>query len=151
MGVQDVLGTFVHGVYIIGAKAGDKVNGMTAAWVCQCSFSPKMVAVAIAPERFTYELIDKSEKFSVCLLREDQIDLARKFGATSGREEDKFEGVPYRLVDGVPVLEDCLSWVTCSLAGKIRSGDHYLLVGKVEKAEVVNPGPALIFRWEDYF
>ncbi len=151
MGIQEVLSTFVHGVYIIGAKEGDNINGMTAAWVCQCSFSPKMVAVAIAPERFTYELIERSGKFSVSLLRDGQIELAKRFGEVSGRDKNKFSDVDYSLIEDVPVLTDCLCWVVCELDGKLKSGDHYIITGRVLKSKQVRLGSPLIFRWEDYF
>jgi len=41
------------GVYVVTVKAGDKINGMTAAWVTQVSFKPARVGVAIAPQRHT--------------------------------------------------------------------------------------------------
>ncbi len=151
MDIQDVLATFVHGVYIIGAKQGDKVNGMSVAWVSQCSFSPKMVSVAISPERFTYELIEGTGRFSVCLLSKEQIDIAKKFGLSSGRNLDKFQGVDYELVEGVPVLTDCLSWLVCRVEGKMEVGDHYLFAGRIIKARRVKEGDPLVFHWEDYF
>ncbi|MFQ6019933.1 MAG: flavin reductase, partial [Dehalococcoidia bacterium] len=36
-----------YGLYIIGSRAGDEVNGMMADWVMQVSFAPRLIAVAI--------------------------------------------------------------------------------------------------------
>ncbi len=150
-GIQDVLAKFPLGVYIVGSAHGDRINGMTAAWVSQVSFSPKMVAVAIAPERYTFDLVRKSGKFSLSLLGEDQLELAKRFGFYSGREENKFSGVDYHLIDGLPVLDDCVAWVSCEVEGSCEAGDHVLFLGRVVKAKLVDDRPVLLFRWEDYF
>ena len=150
-GVQHVLARFPLGVYIVGSAHEGKINGMTAAWVTQVSFSPKMVAVAIAPERYTFELVSRSGKFSLSLLKEDQLELAKRFGFYSGRAEEKFSGVDYHLVDGLPVLDDCVAWVSCEVEGSCQAGDHVVFVGRVVKAKLLDDGPALLFRWEDYF
>ena len=54
---MNILDCITSPVVVITAKSGERINGMTAAWIMQCSFDPAMVAVSIAPERFTYELI----------------------------------------------------------------------------------------------
>ncbi|MBC8176115.1 MAG: flavin reductase, partial [Deltaproteobacteria bacterium] len=35
------------GVYIVTVKAGDRINGMTAAWISRVSRNPPMVMVSI--------------------------------------------------------------------------------------------------------
>lgn len=74
------------GVYIIGVKAGERTNGMTAAWVTQVSMIPPMICVSINKRHFTAELIDKAGCFSVSVLSEDCYELAVRCGFGSGRD-----------------------------------------------------------------
>ena len=52
MGLQKTITTYIpQGVFVITSKLNDKINGMTAAWVSQVSFRPRLLAVSIAPKR----------------------------------------------------------------------------------------------------
>ena len=58
----------VHGVYVVTTRVGDKINGMTAAWVSQVSLKPLLVMVSIAPPRYTHTLIQESGVFAINVL-----------------------------------------------------------------------------------
>lgn len=55
----------IGGVVLITAKFGDRDNVTPVAWNVPVSKEPALVAVAIAPERFIYELIEKSKEFAI--------------------------------------------------------------------------------------
>ncbi len=141
------------GVWVVTVRAGEKVNGMTAAWATQVSFKPRLVAVAIAPSRFTHSLIKESGYFCLNLLSKDQIELANHFGFKSGRKTDKFKGVDYENAPkGSPILKEAAAYVECELRDTFTTGDHDLFVGEVLDAAELRPGAEpLIFRWEDFF
>ncbi len=141
------------GVWIVTARAGDKVNGMTAAWATQVSFKPRLVAVSIASPRYTYGLIKESGYYCLNLLSDAQKDLADLFGFKSGRKVDKFKGVSYRnALKGSPVLEEAMAYVECEVKDILTTGDHDLFVGEVVDCDVFKPDETpMIFRWEDFF
>ncbi|MBC7944977.1 MAG: flavin reductase family protein, partial [Burkholderiales bacterium] len=59
-------------------------------------------------------------------------ELARHFGAQSGRERDKLAGVAWWPGhNGAPVLEEALAYFECELTKRVRVGDHELVVGRV--------------------
>ena len=58
----------VHGVYVVTTRVGEKINGMTAAWVSQVSLKPLLVMVSIAPPRYTHTLIKESGIFAINVL-----------------------------------------------------------------------------------
>lgn len=154
MGLQKIISYYIpQGVYIITAQAEGKINGMTAAWVSQVSFKPRLLAVAIAPQRYTYELITVSKLFCINVLQEDQIELAKQFGFVSGRKINKFENIPYKYaLKGSPVLLSACAYFECEVTHMYETGDHVLVVGEVGDYEVMRPdAKVLIFRWEDYF
>lgn len=153
MGLQQLIAKYIpQGVFIVTSKANGKINGMTAAWVSQVSFRPKLLAVAIAPQRYTYELIKQSHLFCINVLEKNQVDLAKHFGFKSGRSFNKFENIPYIYsLNGLPVLKDAIAYFECEFYGECKAGDHMIVIGEVGDYKVLREGEPLIFRWEDYF
>ena len=152
--MQNVISKCIsHGTYVVTARADDKINGMTAAWISQVSLRPLLLMVSIAPVRFTHGLIEKARRFALNVLPEDRQDLARHFGFKSGRNTNKFENLAYfEGENGAPILKDAMAYVECDVVSSFSAGDHTIFVGEVSTAKLVqeNAEP-LIFRWEDYF
>jgi len=141
------------GVWVVTARAGEKINGMTAAWATQVSFKPALVAVSIAPPRYTHALIKESGYFCMNLLADDQMELAKLFGFKSGKKVNKFKNVAYEnALKGSPILKDAVAYVECEVKDVVTTGDHDLFIGEVLDAAVLNEGAnPMIFRWEDFF
>ena len=141
------------GVYIITVRKDNKINGMTAAWVTQVSFKPQMITVAIAPQRYTYGLIEQSGYYCINALPEEAIELAKHFGFKSGRTTDKFKGIMYRnALNGSPVLEDAYAYLECQLVNTCEAGDHTLFNGiVVDSGELKPDATPLLFEWGKFF
>jgi len=141
------------GVWVVTARAGEKINGMTAAWGTQVSFKPALVAVAIAPLRYTYSLIKESGYFGMNLLADNQKELAKLFGFKSGKKVNKFKNVAYENgLKGSPILKEAVAYVECEVKDVVTTGDHDLFIGEVLDAAVLNEeANPMIFRWEDFF
>lgn len=125
-----------YGLYVIGSRAGDEYNGMTANWVTQISFDPPLVAIAIQNDSKTRELIDKGKVFSINVINEDGKALLTRFikhqrrvGSKLGEDEIE-EGTT-----GAPILKVAISYIECRVVQQYTPGDHTLYIG-----EVVNAG-----------
>ncbi len=154
MGRQQIITKGItQGVYVVTVRAKDKINGMTAAWVSQVSFKPAYLMVAIAPQRYTYGLIQESGYFCLNALKEGQIDLAKHFGFKSGRQEDKFQGIDFlSALKGSPVLKEAFAYYECEVVSTCEAGDHVLFIGEVVDCAIQDEAARpLIFRWDDYF
>ena len=128
------------GVYVIGVSDGQRKDAFTAAWLMQASFDPLVLAISINPGNASYELLHASGWFTVNILKQDQLDLARHFGTTSGRDQDKLARMrtrPGRA--GSPILEDALAYFECELEGRTRAGDHELVLGRVVDGRILDP------------
>ena len=149
--IEKVLDLLTHGVYIIGVKYGSEINGMTAAWVNQVSSQPPMVSVAIGKTHYTSELISQAKSFSINILSPNQMELARKCGFSSGRDQDKLidEELTYQAT-GAPILSNCSAYLDCTLSHQFEVGDHVLFVGTVVEANVKSQS-VLIFKSGDFF
>ena len=77
------------GVYVVGVAHDERRDALTAAWVMQASFDPPLLALGINPLNASYALLHGSGTFTVNVLKQGQLDVARRFGTESGREHDK--------------------------------------------------------------
>lgn len=142
---------FTYGVYVVGVAHRGRVNALTCAWVMRVSHRPPMVAVAVGKTRFSHGLIAAARAFSVNVLARDQIELARHFGTTSGRDVNKFAGIPYRTAaTGSPILEGVAAWLDCKVVGECPAGDHTIFLGEVVAAWA-GEEPPLIYDPRDYW
>ena len=143
----------VNGVYVVTTRLGDKVNGMTAAWVSQVSLKPLLVMVSIAPPRYSHSLIKESGIFALNVLTSEQVELAKRFGYKSGRKIDKFAGLDYlTAASGAPILPQAYAFLDLKLVHTFTAGDHSLFVGEVLEAKILHPqSQPLIFKKSDFF
>ena len=142
---RSVMGNFATGVTVVTAAGPEGPVGMTANAVCSLSLEPLLLLVCFANGARTLRVVRDTERFGVTVLEAGQEDLARRF-ASKLPEAEKFAGVPHAVHDGIPVLEDALAWVGCTLDRLIPGGDHTIGIGAVESAEAGGGTPLLWVR-----
>jgi flavin reductase (DIM6/NTAB) family NADH-FMN oxidoreductase RutF len=131
------------GVYVVGVTDGQQRDAFTAAWITQVSFNPLLLAVSINPDNASYELLHASGGFTVNVLKQGQLELARQMGTRSGREGDKLAGIRTRPGrTGAPILEEALAYFDCEVMGRSRAGDHELVLGRVVDGKVLDSAAA---------
>ena len=92
---------------LITAKDGDKTNAMTASWGALGVLWNKPVCICfVRPQRHTYSLVEKEDRFSFAFLPDGYRDALRLCGTKSGRDCDKLAlaGLSSAELDGVPVI-----------------------------------------------
>src|SRR5512140_1856157 len=97
-----------YGMYVIGAKKGDRLNAQIANTVFQITSDPPTVAVSINKANLTHEFIKESKAFSASILCEDTpLPFIGRFGFRSGRDSNKLDGVKYIIGEtGAPIVID---------------------------------------------
>src|SRR5438874_597657 len=147
-----VLWTMPAGLFAIGSRAGDRRNMMTANWVTQVSFDPKLVAVSVEKTAFTHELVHEGRAFSVNVVDRDDRAVVRKFTkpVTVDEQAKTLNEIPFRDGrTGVPVLSDAVAFVECGVRQEVECGDHTPFVGEVVVAGFQNPEDTDVLRMED--
>ncbi|MGH9080023.1 MAG: flavin reductase family protein [Acidimicrobiales bacterium] len=148
-----VLWSLPTGLFVVGSRAGDRANLMTANWVMQIATSPKLVAVSVERDAETRRLIERGGGFSVSLLAREDRSLVRRFvkpvdtvTRDGSGEVTSMQGRPVRQVaGGLPCLEAALGWLVCALRetctfdrptppGGAGASSHVLFVGEVVDA-----------------
>lgn len=113
-------------------------------WKMNTSISPPMMAISVAPSRFTHELIVKSGEFVLAWPGEDLAEETLFCGTNSGRNVDKFKETGLTPVKGefvnAPLIKECIANLECKLVGQLTTGDHTIFVGEI-LAVWVNENP----------
>jgi len=88
---QNVFKAIGEGWMLITAQDGEgKVNTMTASWGGWGEIWGKRVAyIVIRPQRYTKEMVDNADTFSLSFLGGEYKDKLGYLGKVSGRDEDK--------------------------------------------------------------
>jgi len=147
-----VLWSLPYGLYVLGARAGDRRNGMTINWVTQVSFDPKLVAVSVERSAYTHELVVEGRAFSLNLLAREDRAMVRKF--TKPVEVDlearTLNGYPFHDGrSGAPVLDGAVGHVDCELHRTVEVGGHSLFIGEVVDAAFAGAEDTPVLRMED--
>ena len=136
-----------YGLYVVGSKNGDEVNGMTANWLTQVSFEPRMVALAVEARSHTMANIRASQVFSVNVIAEADTNLIEKFVEPQQRAGNKLGGIAFRLGQtGCPILEQAIAWLECEVEQVVAAGDHELVIGRVVDGDEQREGEPLTLR-----
>lgn len=141
--ISELFHRLTYGVYAIGVADGERRDAFTAAWLMQTSFDPLLLALSINPDNASYPLLHAGGGFTVNVLKRGQLELARQLGTRSGRDEDKLTGIRWRAGrTGAPILEEALAYFDCELSGRMRAGDHELVLGRVADGKILDRSAA---------
>lgn len=135
-----------YGLYVIGSKGSQEINGMTANWLTQVSFHPPLVAIAVEQSAHTRQLIDEGKVFTVNIMGKgpDTQPILEKFVQPQQRVGDKLGDVEfYTGLTGAPILKSAVAFLECEVREVIDTGDHRLYIGEVVEAGVHQDGPAI--------
>lgn len=122
-------------VLVTSASKDGKPNIITLAWSMPTSFEPPLVAISVAKERFSHELIEDSGEFVVNIPSRKLLGPVLFCGSTSGRFVDKFKEagltpLPSERVKP-PRIKECVAHLECKLVEKFQTGDHTIFIGEV--------------------
>jgi flavin reductase (DIM6/NTAB) family NADH-FMN oxidoreductase RutF len=135
---KTVLRMFTYGLHAISVREGDRVNAFTANWITQVAFDPPMVALAVENSGASIEPLRASGRFAVSVFGTGQRELAGHFGRPSARIPDKLAGTAWHPSPvGLPILDEALGWLECSVRGSLPAGDHTVFVAEVVEAGVL--------------
>jgi flavin reductase (DIM6/NTAB) family NADH-FMN oxidoreductase RutF len=125
--IEEVFRLVNREVWIVTAADGVSRGGLCATWVSQTSLDPlrPVALLGIAPNHFTRELIDRSRRCALHLLRSDQAPIALALAIGSGRERDKLAGLAEsESLHEPPRLRDALAWIDCRILTHYDGGDR---------------------------
>ena len=149
---KSALRGITYGLYVLGTKDENTVNGATVNWLTQTSFEPPLVAVAVKAGTRSQEQIAKSGVFSVNILESGQKDFATAFFKPLEPEGNKLAGYEfYTEKTGCPIFKDALRYFECQVVERVEKGDHYIYVGEVINAGVHREGEPMTLKETGFY
>lgn len=144
--LRDAMGCFATGITIVTARDHDgNPVGLTANSFTSLSLDPPLLLVCIANSAGTAPVLQSAEHFAVNLLQVSQQPTSNRF---AGKGEDRFAATAWSLGEtGVPLLDGSLGSFECRRHAVHDGGDHFILVGEVQRAQFEpRRDPLLYFR-----
>jgi flavin reductase (DIM6/NTAB) family NADH-FMN oxidoreductase RutF len=146
---REALGHFVTGVTVVTVeRAPGQVHGMTANSFTSVSLQPPLVLVCVDHRARLLSLLKEKRHFGVSVLKQGQEAWSEYYakGILNAEAEERI-GVRYRWIrQGVPVVDDTLAQLACTIVASHLSGDHTIFVAEVDAAEAHAGEPLLFFR-----
>jgi flavin reductase (DIM6/NTAB) family NADH-FMN oxidoreductase RutF len=147
-----VLRSLPYGLYVVGSRAGDRLNAMTLNWATQVSFEPKLVGIGVEKTAFTHELITEGGVFTLCTIAREDRAIVRKF--TKPVEVDgaahTLNGFGYHEgLSGAPVLDLAVAHLDCRVVNPVDCGNHTFFIGEVIDAAFRADEATELLRMED--
>jgi flavin reductase (DIM6/NTAB) family NADH-FMN oxidoreductase RutF len=142
---RSALGRFPSGVTVVTTLAEDGSDqGMTVSAFCSVSLAPPLVLICIEHGASVHRALTTAASFVVNILSVDQEQVARRFSIV---DIDRFAGVGYqRSQRGIAVLDETVGTIECNRTALHEAGDHTIIVGEVEAAQISNGAPLLYYR-----
>ena len=123
---------------------------MTANAFSSICLDPPTVMVCVAHGTHTHGYLEKTRRFGVNILKQEQQDLGAYFAR---KPEDRTGDVSYHYseaADKTPVLDDSMVFFGCEVKGAHVYGDHTIYVGEVKEMRRNDSSVPLMFynsRW----
>jgi len=140
---RQLLGRFATGVTVITANHNNEKHGMTANAFSSVSLNPPLILVSIDKRANMHDIMMQHDSFCVNFLPEHRREWSDWWAGKAPKDADQFADIPH--IDGTtgsPVLEGCLGYIDCKVWERYPAGDHTLVLGEVQDAEV-NQDPAI--------
>jgi 3-hydroxy-9,10-secoandrosta-1,3,5(10)-triene-9,17-dione monooxygenase reductase component len=146
---RDVLGRFATGITVVTAVSGGQPVGMTCQSFMSVSLDPPLVLFSPAKTSRAWPAIQRSGRFCVNFLAADQEPLS---ATMASRGVDKFADLGWTATPetGSPLLEGALGYVDCTIHAVHETGDHYVVIGRVQDLDATRDGEPLLFYRGEY-
>lgn len=145
-GFRAVMRRLAGGVCIITSYDEGRPYGLTSTAVSSVTADPPTLLVGINQTSKTHNAIKNAGLFAVNFLSTEQSDLSALFAS---KNPNKFENIPYRMINGCPVLDQTCGFVVCKVSGSFIEGSHTLFLGRLLDSSVAT-GQPLIYHEGQY-
>jgi 3-hydroxy-9,10-secoandrosta-1,3,5(10)-triene-9,17-dione monooxygenase reductase component len=140
---RDALGRFATGVAVVTAAPDDEPTGLIVNSLTSVSLEPPLVAFCPSRSSLTWSRMRRAGRFGVNVLGRQHEQFARR--AIPGGA-DRFAGLDWEIGrGGVPLLTDALASLECEIVAEHATGDHWIVVGRVDDLRISPNKDALVF------
>lgn len=136
-----LFGAFPTAVSVVtAADEAGRPHGFTCSATAAVSAEPPLLLVCAGKSARTLRALRSTGAFAVNLLGEDGAETSRLFAGSGAHKFASVRWLPSAAAGGAPLLHDvALAQAECVLVCEMEAGDHWILVGRIERVQV-HPG-----------
>lgn len=150
--LRHAMRAWTTGVAIVTAQHDGQRYGMTVNSFTSISLDPPLVSVALKNLTHTYDLVSKSNEFSVTILSSDQRELSDRFAGRFPHIHDRFDGVELEtLILPAPLIKGGIAYFNCKVRDVFLVGENSLFVAEVIAARGEGEGEVLAYHNRAYW
>jgi 3-hydroxy-9,10-secoandrosta-1,3,5(10)-triene-9,17-dione monooxygenase reductase component len=141
--LRTALGRFATGVAFVTAAVDGKPAGLIVNSFASVSLQPPLVSFCPSRSSLTWSRMRRTGRFAVNVLGRRHQGFAKRAWPAGA---DRFGGVhwePGR--GGVPLLTDALAVLECDIVAEHPTGDHWIVIGRVEQLRTSTGADPLVF------
>ena len=137
------------GLYVLGAKDGERPVGSIVDAVMIAANKPCALAVSCNNASYTKACIEKTKELSLSVLPKD-IDpfVVADFGFQSSKNVNKWDMVAAGELNGLPVLPQALAHITAKVVSQYAFESNTVFIAEITAAENIRDAENLLY--EDY-
>ena len=139
-----------YGLYVVTSNDGKKDNGLIVNTVTQVTNTPNRIAVTISKENYSHHVIKQTGVMNInCLTEDAPFSVFEKFGFTSGRNTDKFEGcTPLRSDNGLVFLPRYInSFMSLMVEQYVDLDTHGMFICSITEARVISDKNTMTYTY----
>jgi flavin reductase (DIM6/NTAB) family NADH-FMN oxidoreductase RutF len=140
-------------VVFVSTAHEDKRDIMTATAMFVSEKEP-LLAISVAKDHLTEQLISQSGKFTLVIAAEDQKQLAMQAGSLKGTAEDKFERFSIKASPGdtgqALIPDGAAAWMECEVESTSDIKGYRLFMGRVVQQND-SGRPPLVWHQDRFF
>lgn len=145
---NNVFKNLSYGVYIVSCKIDGRYTGCTVNSIMQITSNPAAIVLSVNHDNYTHFCIEKTKKIAISILSEKSNPLAiGTFGFRSGRDFDKFNVIPFDMIDDLPVIKDACGYLICEIKDKIETSTHTLFIADVLNGDILNENIPMTYSY----
>jgi flavin reductase (DIM6/NTAB) family NADH-FMN oxidoreductase RutF len=137
--VEPVYNRRLRGVFFISTTDGKRTHFHSGCWVSQCSHEPPQMLVCFAKEMEGAQIVQRSGKFALSMLADDQEELLDRFFTGHQDIESLGRNEFFYKETGCPILKASQAYFDCQAVNIIDNNDFLIVIGNVLSADILHP------------
>jgi 3-hydroxy-9,10-secoandrosta-1,3,5(10)-triene-9,17-dione monooxygenase reductase component len=140
---RDAIGRFATGVAFVTAAPDGEPAGLIVNSLTSVSLDPPLISFCPARSSLTWQRMRRTRRFGANVLGRQHEHFARRATPAGA---DRFANLDWELgPGGVPLLTDALASLECQIVAEQPAGDHWIVVGRVDRLHTTPVTDPLVF------
>lgn len=142
------MNNITYGVFVLTTKT-NRHNGCIINTLVQVTNNPNQISITINKDNYTTKMIKESGSFNVSILDSTTtFDLIKRFGFSSGENQDKFEGFTcYKLSsNGIRyITQSTNAYISAKVTNVVDLGTHVTIFAQVTETGTITDRESLTY------